>query len=65
MDAYATDGMLQKYTVSLLEDDLQFFPPYDAAPVVRADTLAKYPQVREVLALLEGRIPQAKMIELN
>ena len=28
LDAYATDGMLKVYDVVLLEDDLQFFPPY-------------------------------------
>jgi len=65
MDAYTTDGPLNKIKVKLLEDDLQLFPPYDAAPVVRRETLDRFPQLREVLMSLEGKIPQQEMIAMN
>ena len=34
-DAYSTDGELVQYQLTLLADDLQFFPEYLAAPLVR------------------------------
>jgi osmoprotectant transport system permease protein len=36
-DAYSTDGDLKKFDYVLLEDDRRFFPPYLAAPLVRAE----------------------------
>ncbi len=35
IDAYSTDGKLIRFDLSVLEDDGGFFPPYNAAPVVR------------------------------
>lgn len=65
LDAYATDGMLKLYDVVLLEDDLQFFPPYDAAPVVRVATLARHPRLESLLMSLGGRIEQSAMVAMN
>lgn len=65
MDAYATDGMLKKYDVSLLADDKNLFPPYDAAPLIRQQTLEQHPQLRGLLAQLDGLISQAKMVDMN
>lgn len=67
MDAYATDGMLVEYeqNLVLLEDDLGLFPPYDAVPLVRAQTLAQHKQLDDVLRHLVGSIPREKMIEMN
>ncbi len=65
VDAYTTDGKLLRYKVRILEDDKGFFAPYDAAPVVRADTLAKHPQLREVINLLAYQIDEEKMRKLN
>jgi osmoprotectant transport system substrate-binding protein len=49
----------------ILEDDKNFFPPYYCAPVVRMDTLEKYPELEEVLNLLGGQISDAEMQQLN
>ena len=65
MDAYTTDGPLNKIKVKLLEDDLQLFPPYDAAPVIRSETLTKFPQLRTLLMQLEGKIPQPRIVAMN
>lgn len=65
LDAYATDGMLKVYDVVLLEDDLQFFPPYDAAPVVREATLSQHPELESLLASLSGSIEQSAMVAMN
>lgn len=64
-DAYSTDGKLEKYDLMLLEDDLHFFPPYYAAPVIKKETLKKYPKIRGLLEKLEGKIDDKTMIDLN
>lgn len=64
-DTYTTDGKLARYPLRVLEDDLNYFPPYDAAPVIRADTLAKYPEVGVALDLLAYRLDEGVMSDLN
>jgi len=63
--AFATDGRIAEYHLVVLEDDRAFFPPYDAAPVVRSETLAAHPRVREVLASLAGTIDDNAMRQMN
>lgn len=65
VDAYTTDGKLLRYKVRILEDDKGFFSPYDAAPIIRADTLAKHPELREVINRLAYRIDEQTMRKLN
>src|SRR6266571_3134235 len=50
--AAATDGMLSVLDVRVLQDDRHYFPPYEAAPVVRTDSLAAHPGMREALNAL-------------
>jgi osmoprotectant transport system permease protein len=65
VDTWTTDGKLKRFDVVVLEDDLSFFPPYDAAPLVRADTLAEYPELGPVLEELAWTLPDARMMALN
>jgi osmoprotectant transport system substrate-binding protein len=65
VDAYATDGQIKVFNLKILKDDLEFFPPYDCLPVVRQDTLAKYPEIEGVLNQLAGKIDEQTMQELN
>ncbi len=63
--AYATDARIVAMDLVTLEDDLGFFPPYDGAYVVRKDLLEEYPEVRETLELLAGKLDDAQMSALN
>ncbi len=63
--AFATDGRIAAYELKPLKDDYGFFPPYYAAPVVRAEFLEEHPEVRHVLAALAGRLDDATMQRLN
>ncbi|PRR75830.1 Glycine betaine/carnitine/choline-binding protein OpuCC [Moorella humiferrea] len=65
IDAFSTDGQLITYNLKILEDDKHFFPPYFAAPLVRMDTLEKYPQLEEVLNKLAGQLNDDEMRQLN
>jgi len=63
--ASATDGMLSVLDVTVLQDDRHYFPPYEAAPVVRAETLAAHPGMRQALEELAGRLTDRDMQKLN
>ncbi len=63
--AFSTDGLLQKYDLVLLEDDKNFFPPYFMLPIVNENTLAKYPEIAEVLSCLDDFINDETMQSMN
>lgn len=62
---YSTDGRIEAYDLAVLEDDKNYFPPYDCAPLVRNEVLQRYPQLRVALNALAGRISTREMIEMN
>lgn len=64
-EVYTTDGQIADYGMVLLEDDLSFFPVYQAAPLARADSLERLPAFREAIEALAGRIDAQTMAALN
>jgi osmoprotectant transport system permease protein len=62
---FATDGRIPAYDLVILRDDKEFFPPYHAAPLVRAETLKKHPELEETLDRLAGMISDAAMRSMN
>ncbi len=65
ISGFSTDGRIKAYDLTVLEDDQHYFPPYYAAPLVRGETLRKYPQLQRALAQLAGKISDETMIGLN
>lgn len=65
ISAYSTDGRIQVLNIRLLEDDLGFFPPYHAAPVVRLELLDESPEVADVINQLAGKISDEQMQSMN
>ncbi|MFP4521166.1 MAG: glycine betaine ABC transporter substrate-binding protein [Fibrobacterota bacterium] len=65
IDGFATDGRIESYGLRVLRDDKNFFPPYYAAPLIRQETLEKYPEIEKVLSLLAGKLPDSTMQRLN
>lgn len=65
IDAFATDGRIPAFNLKVLKDDKQFFPPYYAAPIVRADILKKHPEIADALNLLGGKLDDKQMAQLN
>jgi glycine betaine/choline ABC-type transport system substrate-binding protein len=61
----ATAGLIRGLDLVQLDDTRHYFPPYDAAPVARADTLLRYPRVRAAIEALGGRVSAADMRALN
>ncbi|HJQ25998.1 MAG TPA: glycine betaine ABC transporter substrate-binding protein [Blastocatellia bacterium] len=61
----STDGLIDRLGLVQLEDDRHYFPPYEAAPVFRRQTLDRYPQIREAVNRLAGRLTDTEMRRLN
>jgi osmoprotectant transport system substrate-binding protein len=60
-----TDGLIAALDLVVLEDDWHYFPPYDAVPIVRRETLQRHPEVGEALRRLSGRISAEEMRRMN
>ena len=65
LDAFSTDGLIKKFNLKLLKDDKNFFPPYYAVPIVNQSTLKKYPELKSILHLLDGKINDEEMRAMN
>ncbi len=65
VDTWTTDGRLSELPIVLLEDDQGFFPPYDALPLVRSNTLRAHPELEGALSRLSFTLDDATMRHLN
>jgi osmoprotectant transport system substrate-binding protein len=61
----STDGLIDALGLVALEDDRHYFPPYDAVPIVRQSTLAKFPTLRDALADFAGKLSAVDIRRLN
>jgi osmoprotectant transport system substrate-binding protein len=61
----STDGLISALDMVALADDRGYFPPYEAVPVVRRETLQKFPTLRAALTALAGKISEEDMRRLN
>ncbi|MFC0266165.1 ABC transporter permease/substrate-binding protein [Alloscardovia macacae] len=65
VDAYSTDSQIAQYNLTILKDDKHLFPPYQGAPLMREETLKKYPQLEGILDKLAGKITEEQMSHMN
>ena len=65
IDAYSTDGLLKKYDLVVLEDDKNFFLPYEAIPLANNRLLKDYPEVISLLEELGNYLNDNVMRNLN
>ena len=61
----STDGLIAALHAVVLEDDRRYFPPYEAAFVVRGRVWRERKSVRRVLESLAGTIDSETMRRLN
>lgn len=68
-EVFATDGLNRKARLKVLEDDRSFFPEYNGAFLVKDGLFERFsqtaPNLREVLASLEGQIANEDMVEMT
>ena len=65
IDIYSTDAKIGKYGLTVLKDDLQYFPRYDAVLLYRAELPTRLPKTWGAIAKLENRIGDDAMRRLN
>ncbi len=65
IDIYSTDAKIAQLGLTVLEDDLHYFPPYDAVLLYRLDVATRFPAGWAAIQKLQGRIKAADMIGMN
>jgi osmoprotectant transport system substrate-binding protein len=60
-----TDGLIPALGLFVLEDDRHYFPPYEAVPVIREQTLQLHPELEQIFAQLSKTISDEEMQSLN
>lgn len=61
----STDAQIARLDLAILRDDKHYFPPYQAAPIVRQATLRQHPELQGAIAQLGGLINETEMRRLN
>lgn len=62
---FATDGRIDGFDLVNLEDDKEYHPVYNGAPVIREETLEQYPEIEEVMQPLIESLDDETMQRLN
>ncbi len=65
IEVYATDANIKVYDVRILEDDLDFFPEYQAVLLYRTDLAERAAEIVVAIKKLEGQISHDEMFLLN
>jgi osmoprotectant transport system substrate-binding protein len=60
-----TDGLIPALDLFVLADDKHYFPPYEAVPVIRQQTLTEHPEILVALDSLREKISDEEMRHLN
>ena len=63
--ANSTDGPIQALGLVALQDDRHYFPPYQAVPLVRNESLHRFPQIAQALHALAGKVTADDMRGMN
>ena len=61
----ATDGLIPALDLFVLADDKDYFPPYEAVPVIRQQTVQQHPDVARALDQLKDKISDQEMQKMN
>ncbi len=65
IEVFTTDGQINDFGLVVLDDDLDFFPVYQSAPLVRSDALDRFPALADTLGKLAGQVDADLMRRLN
>jgi osmoprotectant transport system permease protein len=65
VDVYSTDALIHRNDLVVLEDDLQFFPRYDAVWLYRLQAGQDHPALLAAINRMEGAISESRMRALN
>ncbi len=61
----STDGPIQAMGFQILADDRHYFPPYEAVPLVREESLRAHPEIQVAMDRLAGKVSAEEMRAMN
>ena len=61
----STDGPIRALGFRVLEDDRHYFPPYEAVPLIREDSLREHPEIQVAMERLAGKVSAGEMQAMN
>ncbi len=61
----STDGPIRALGFTVLADDRHYFPPYEAVPLVREDSIQKHPEIQTAMDRLAGKVNAQEMQAMN
>lgn len=61
----STDGAIRALDFVALRDDRHYFPPYEAVPLVREESLRRFPQIAVAMQRLAGKVNADEMRAMN
>lgn len=61
----STDGPIRSLHLVMLEDNKHYFPPYEAVPLVREDSLRRHPQIQVAMERLAGKVTEDEVRAMN
>lgn len=62
---FTTDSRIQLFDLETTKDDKQFFPKYDAVPLIRNEALEEMPELEDAINKLAGQITEEDMLDMN
>jgi osmoprotectant transport system substrate-binding protein len=64
-EVFTTDGRIEALDLTVLEDDLKFFPAYNASVVVREELFSEHPEIADVVLPISDALTNDILIQLN
>lgn len=64
-EVFATDGRISALKLTVLKDDKNFFPNYNASLTLKQSLLTKYPAIATIVDPVAAKLDDAAMTELN
>jgi osmoprotectant transport system substrate-binding protein len=61
----STDGAIRSLGFTVLADDRHYFPPYEAVPLVREDSLQRWPEIQRAMDSLAGQVSAEEVQAMN
>jgi osmoprotectant transport system substrate-binding protein len=61
----STDGPIRALGLTVLADDRHYFPPYEAVPLVREDSVRRHPEIQTALDRLAGKVSAEEVQAMN
>ena len=61
----STDGPIRALGFTVLEDDKHYFPPYQAVPLIREDSIKRHPGIQVAMDRLAGKVSAEEVQAMN